>query len=101
MRKPIATLLAAATIATTLGSAMPAAFAFPPPPPPLRYEVRPVIPHPGWIWRPGYWNWVGGRYVWVGGLWVAPGGPGWRAGWHWVPGHWTRWGRWIRPHWAP
>jgi hypothetical protein len=84
-----------------LGSALPA-FAYPPPPP-LRVEVRPPLPHPGWVWRPGYWNWYGGRYVWVGGVYIAPGGPGYYGyapGARWVPGHFGPYGRWIPAHWA-
>ena len=41
-------------------------------PPPLRYEVRPAIPGPGYVWTDGYWNWAGGRYVWVPGVWRRP-----------------------------
>lgn len=28
-------------------------------PPPLRYEVRPAMPGPGYAWVDGYWNWSG------------------------------------------
>ena len=41
-------------------------------PPPLRYEVRPVMPGPGYAWTDGYWNWSGARYVWVPGAWRRP-----------------------------
>jgi WXXGXW repeat (2 copies) len=41
-------------------------------PPPLRYEVRPALPGPGYVWVDGYWNWAGGRYVWVPGVWRRP-----------------------------
>jgi len=34
-------------------------------PPPLRYEVPPPTPGPGYAWVDGFWNWAGGRYVWV------------------------------------
>lgn len=97
MRKLLSSTLAAAAVAVTLGSVSPA-FAYPPLPP-LRAEVRPPIPRPGYFWRPGYWNWVGGRYAWVGGVWVPPG-PGVYG--RWVPGHWGGpFGRrWIPPHWA-
>jgi hypothetical protein len=41
-------------------------------PPPLRYEVRPAMPGPGYAWVDGYWNWYGGRYVWRPGVWQRP-----------------------------
>jgi hypothetical protein len=41
-------------------------------PPPLRYEVRPAMPGPGYVWVDGYWNWYGGRYVWRPGVWQRP-----------------------------
>jgi len=69
------------------------------PPPPI-VEVRPVAPHAGYVWRPGYHRWVGRRYVWVRGRWVRPpyvrarwASGRWaheRRGWYWVPGHWSR-----------
>ena len=63
--------------------------------------VRPVCPHPGWVWIDGEWFWhrrfhryvwreghwirPRPRQVWIGGHWVdAPGGS------VWVPGHWAR-----------
>jgi hypothetical protein len=101
MRKLLSTTAAALAVTVALGSALPA-YAYPPPPA-LRYEVRPPLPHPGYVWRPGYWNWYGGRYVWVGGVYIAPGGPGYIGygpGAHWVPGHWGPRGRWIPAHWA-
>ena len=41
-------------------------------PPPLRYEVPPPMPGPGYVWTAGYWNWAGGRYVWAPGVWRRP-----------------------------
>ena len=41
-------------------------------PPPLRYEVRPAIPGPGYAWSEGYWEPYGGRYRWHGGAWQRP-----------------------------
>lgn len=55
-------------------------------PPPLRYEVRPAMPAPGYVWIDGYWNWVRGRYVWVPGVWQRPPYPGA----YWSHGHWDR-----------
>lgn len=40
------------------------------PPPPLRYEVHPVYPGPGYAWRDGYWLPYRGTYRWHRGLWV-------------------------------
>lgn len=69
-----------------------------PPPPPV--EVIPVVPHPGWVWQPGFHRWDGFRYVWVPGHYARPpffGArwiPGhWRpgpGGYVWIPGHWLR-----------
>lgn len=56
------------------------------PPPPLRYERRPPMPGPGYMWVDGYWNWRGGRYVWVPGHWDRPP----YAGAYWSHGHWDR-----------
>ena len=67
-------------------------------PPPLRYEVRPAIPGPGYTWVDGYWNWAGGRYVWAPGVWRRPpyAGAYWThahydhydRGWAYHEGHW-------------
>ena len=69
-------------------------------PPPLRYEVRPVMPGPGYAWVDGYWSWNGRRYVWVPGVWRRPpyagaywSHPHWDHyddGWHYHEGHWDR-----------
>jgi hypothetical protein len=94
MRKLLSSTFAALAVTASLAGAVQAQpFR---PVPPLRVEVRPAVPHPGWLWRPGYWNWYGGRYAWVGGVYVAPG-----AGYgHWVPGFWTPRGRWVPAHWV-
>ena len=66
-------------------------------PPPVRVEVVPVAPGPGYVWVNGYWSWNGawfwvpGRYVfpprahvvWVPGVWIHE-----RHGWRWHHGHW-------------
>ena len=67
-------------------------------PPPLRYEVPPPAPGPGYAWNEGYWNWGGGRYNWVGGRWAQPpyAGAYWNhphydhydRGWQMHPGYW-------------
>jgi|HubBroStandDraft_6_1064221.scaffolds.fasta_scaffold28743_3 hypothetical protein len=67
-------------------------------PPPLRYEVRPAIPGPGYSWVDGYWNWSGHRYVWVPGVWRRPPFEGgywthphydhYDHGWEYNEGHW-------------
>lgn len=66
-------------------------------PPVVREEVRPVAPHPNWVWTPGYWYHREG-WQWHAGEWVEP--PHDRAVWvpghynehpggfTWVPGHW-------------
>jgi len=41
-------------------------------PPPVRVEVRPEMPGPGYTWIDGYWGTQNGRYVWVGGRWNQP-----------------------------
>jgi WXXGXW repeat (2 copies) len=67
-------------------------------PPPIRYEVRPAMPGPGYAWVDGYWNWYGGRYVWRPGVWQRPPyeGASWNhphydhyhEGWALHEGHW-------------
>lgn len=82
-----ASLAANAQIAVRIG---------PPPPPPV--EVVPVVPHPGWVWQPGFWRWNGFRYVWIRGAYIQP--PFWGA--RWIPGHWrpTPTGYvWVPGHW--
>jgi hypothetical protein len=70
------------------------------PPPPLRYEARPRMPGPGYVWTEGYWRWDRGRYVWAPGVWQRPpyAGAYWTHphydhyadGWHYHEGHWDR-----------
>ena len=70
------------------------------PPPPLRYEVRPPIPGPGYVWNDGYWGWGGDRYNWIGGRWQRPPYQGaywshphydhYDRGWQMHEGHWDR-----------
>ncbi len=55
------------------------------PPAPI-VERRPVLPGPGYAWRPGYWQWNGNRYVWRGGYYVRR--PYGRTAW--IPGHWAQ-----------
>ena len=67
-------------------------------PPPLRYEVRPPMPGPGYAWVYGYWFWSGGRYEWRHGVWQRPpyAGAYWahphydhyRQGWAYHEGYW-------------
>lgn len=60
--------------------------------------VRPVAPHPGYVWIDGNWYWRGGGYVYRQGHWAPPGRrayvPGhWqqrRNGWYWHRGGWRR-----------
>lgn len=66
-------------------------------PPPVRVEVRPVAPGPGYIWVAGCWEWRH-DWVWVPGRWVVRPRPHavWVVGrWEhrphgyvWVGGHW-------------
>jgi hypothetical protein len=68
------------------------------PPPPHPVEVVPVLPHPGWVWEPGYYRWDGVHYIWVPGVYVAPP----YANARWIPGRWApRPGGyvWIEGHW--
>lgn len=62
-------------------------------PPPLRYEVVPVPPRPGYVWHHGHWSWNGYRYLWIPGRYVVMYGDGrpWHR-WHdddegWHHGH--------------
>jgi hypothetical protein len=69
-------------------------------PPPVRYESRPQMPGPGFVWIDGYWGVNGNRYVWVPGHWNQPPYPGaywshphydrYQDGWHYHEGHWDR-----------
>ena len=67
-------------------------------PPPMRVEVRPAMPGPGYAWVDGYWGNQGGRYVWVPGRWNQPPYEGatwnhphyehYKQGWQYREGHW-------------
>jgi WXXGXW repeat (2 copies) len=57
-------------------------------PPPVRYEVVPAVPAPGFFWIGGGWYWEGGRYAWHEGHWERS-----RPGYRWVAHSWHREGR--------
>ena len=69
------------------------------PPPPLRYEARPGIPGPGFIWVDGFWEPASGRYQWHPGHWERPPFEGafyvhphwdhYPDGWHMHEGYWA------------
>ena len=96
-------LLAAAVVATALGTAVAPEVASAQvyvqvAPPPLRVEPVPA-PRRGYVWVPGHWQWRGHRHVWVAGHWIGAR-PGYRYyGPRWVEhnGRWLyesgRWGR--------
>lgn len=68
------------------------------PPPPMRVEVMPVAPGPGYFWANGYWRWSGARHVWVAGRWEP-----YRPGYYWVSPYWARIGinyRFMGGHWS-
>ncbi len=61
-------------------------------PPPLRSEMVPVAPGPGFIWIRGHWGWHRDRWEWIGGRWDRVAQPGAE----WVPGRWAvRGGGWV------
>jgi hypothetical protein len=67
-------------------------------PPVAVVEPVPVVPVPGYIWRPGFYRWDGVRYIWVRGRYLAPP----YAGAAWVPGRWVVRGGgyvWFGGHW--
>ena len=67
-------------------------------PPITIVEPPPAMPHPGYVWRPGYYRWNHKKYEWVHGAWVSPP----RGHTVWVPGHWAQEPRgyyWINGHW--
>ena len=69
-------------------------------PPPLRNDVSPVAPAPGYVWIGGSWGWGGGRYNWNPGRWSMPPRPGYgwhEGGWNHGPGGWRGNGG----HWGP
>jgi hypothetical protein len=67
-------------------------------PPPLRYEVPPPVPGPGYSWIDGYWEpyrsnyrWVPGRYdhaPYPGAYWSHPHYDHYDRGWRMEGGHW-------------
>jgi hypothetical protein len=66
------------------------------PPPPLRREVPPPMPGPGYVWSGGYWNRVGPRYAWAPGYWRRPA----YAGGYWGrPGYDRYHNDWAHRHW--
>jgi hypothetical protein len=70
------------------------------PPPPVRYEVQPPLPGPGYVWAEGYWAPQGHHYRWVAGHYDRPPYPGaywshphydhYPEGWRLHEGHWDR-----------
>ncbi len=70
------------------------------PPPPLRYEVPPPLPGPGFVWVEGFWAVQGRHYRWVPGHYDQPPYPGaywshphydhYPEGWRFHEGHWDR-----------
>ena len=54
-------------------------------PPVTIVEPPPAMPHPGYVWRPGYYRWNHKKYEWVHGAWVNPP----RGHAVWIPGHWA------------
>jgi hypothetical protein len=83
--------------------------------PPLKVEVVPERPHPGWSWVKGHWRWEDRDWVWAPGHWIdhaappmpeivvetPPPPPSPRE--FWVRGHWVwegdRW-QWRRGRWV-
>ena len=100
MTKKTTSLLSAALLAATLGTAaLPSQAAIvtvdvaPPAP---RYEAVPAPRH-GYNWTAGYWNWNGHRYLWVPGTWVRE-----RHGYYYTEPSWAEHDvRWVlqRGHW--
>ena len=59
--------------------------------------VRPVSPHPGWVWIDGDYYWRGGSYAYRQGYWAAP-----RPRYSYAPGSWQHRGNgyyWKRGRW--
>lgn len=99
MKKKVLALTGVLLISTSLAAAAQVVVRIGPPPRgPV--EVVPVVPHPGWVWQPGFYRWNGVRYIWIPGAYIQP--PFLRARWiagHWrpapggyvwIPGHWIR-----------
>lgn len=74
-------------------------------PPPPRYEHRPMMPGPDYVWVGGYWYWTGRGYTWRSGFWDrAPyAGHVWvNSGWVFQSGRYRYVaGRWSAPARAP
>ncbi len=68
-------------------------------PPPMRLEVAPAAPGPGFIWIRGHWAWRRERWDWIGGRWDRVAQPGST----WIPGQWIARGNgwvWMEGHYA-
>lgn len=95
----LASLLAAAPLATPAALARPYQFSRGPreaPPPPPTEEI---VTRPGYIWIGGHYEWRGGHYLWVGGHLVRG-----RRNHAWHEGRWERHGRvwrWYPGRWRP
>lgn len=86
-------LLLVVSLASCAGSGYVTVSSRPDPP----VYVRPVSPHPGYIWLDGDYYYRGGRYVYRPGYWAAP-----RPRHTWTPGYWQQHGNgwyWKRSHW--
>ena len=59
------------------------------PPPALRYEARPPLPGPGYVWTDGFYEPYGGAYRWHAGYWQRPP----YAGAYWVHPHYDHYDR--------
>ncbi|WP_322045869.1 YXWGXW repeat-containing protein [Paraburkholderia sp. J67] len=98
LRKPLQSMLVAATLALAGASAFAQTVIIAPqaPPPPRMESVPPA--RAGYAWDPGHWRWDHGAYVWAPGHWQPV-----RVGHRWVPGHWIEHGpnwHWVPGHWA-
>jgi hypothetical protein len=94
----LATMILAATLASTPSLGLAAVHHTGPhlPPPPVRVEVMP--PRVGHAWVPGHYDWRHDQYVWVGGHYRRE-----RVGWAWHDGAWVRHGDhydWHAGHWS-
>ena len=80
------TLSFAVISVTAYGGRVPVAYYAPVPPPPVKVEVRPVSPGPGFVWIDGFWGYEGGHHIWQAGRWEKPP----RANAHYVAPRWDR-----------
>ena len=53
-------------------------------PPAARYELVPAS-RPGYVWQPGFWDYRSGHHTWVKGYWVKE-----RKGYYWHPSRWEQ-----------